>query len=129
MRVVQSSKMKLGEVDVSMIEFDLKSRDDMPKILRGLQFLYNDTALRAALFTLLETRLLIKSGKPRRSVSLNEGSPEGGTQGRSVNGHTGRPGMTLWMVFVCALVRLDLNIDYDQLHDLVNNHKTRSKRC
>ena len=30
--------------------------------------------------------------------------------------------MTLWRIFVCGVVRLDLNIDYDRLHELVNHH-------
>ena len=32
--------------------------------------------------------------------------------------------MTLWRIFVCGTVRLDLNTDYDRLHELVNQHKT-----
>ena len=40
MRVVQNIQMQIGEVDVSKAKFDLKSRDDIPKILRGLQHLY-----------------------------------------------------------------------------------------
>ena len=32
--------------------------------------------------------------------------------------------MTLWAIFVCGVVRLDLNIDYDRLHELANEHKT-----
>ena len=35
MRVVQNNQMTIGEVDVSQIKFDTKSRDDIPKILRG----------------------------------------------------------------------------------------------
>ena len=36
MRVVQNIQMQIGEVDVSKVKFDLKSRNDIPKILRGL---------------------------------------------------------------------------------------------
>ncbi|PTQ91495.1 hypothetical protein C8R30_1311, partial [Nitrosomonas nitrosa] len=46
MRIVQNIQMKLGEIDVSQIKFDLRSRDDIPKVLRGLQYLYLDEALR-----------------------------------------------------------------------------------
>jgi len=31
--------------------------------------------------------------------------------------------MSLWAIFVCGVIRLDLNIDYDRLHELVNKHK------
>ena len=41
-----------------------------------------------------------------------------------VDKRNGRPGMTLWSIFVCGVVRLDLNIDYDRLHELVNHHDT-----
>ena len=101
MRVVQNLQMQIGEVDVSKVKFDLKSRDDIPKILRGLQHLYIDLPLRTKLFALLEERIAPKVDK-----------------------RNGRPGMTLWRIFVCGVVRLDLNIDYDRLHELVNQHNT-----
>jgi hypothetical protein len=101
MRVVQNIQMQIGEVDVSKVKFDLKSRDDIPKVLRGLQHLYLIPALRTALFALLEEHIAPK-----------------------VNKGNGRPGMTLWRIFVCGVVRLDLNIDYDRLHELVNQHNT-----
>ena len=100
MRVVQNQQMQIGEVDIGAIKFDPKSRDDIPKILRGLQHLYTQLPIRSAIFELLETRL---------------SPPE-------VNKNTGRPGMTLWSIFVCGVVRLDLNIDYDRLHELANKH-------
>jgi transposase, IS5 family len=101
MRVVQNLQMQIGEVDVSKVRFDLKSRDDIPKILRGLQHLYMHVALRTQLFALLETQIAPKVDK-----------------------RNGRPGMSLWSIFVCGVVRLDLNIDYDRLHELVNQHLT-----
>jgi hypothetical protein len=101
MRVVQNVQMQIGEVDVSKVKFDLKSRDDIPKILRGLQHLYIDLALRTKIFELLEAQI----------------APQ-------VDKRNGRPGMTLWRIFVCGVVRLDLNIDYDRLHELVNQHNT-----
>jgi len=101
MRVVQNEQMAIGEVDVSKIKFDPKSRDDIPKILRGLQHLYMDPALRGSFFELLARQVA-----PRVSKS------------------SGRPGMTLWTILVCCVIRLDLNIDYDRLHELVNHHNT-----
>src|SRR3989337_3826929 len=101
MRVVQNVQMQIGEVDISKMKFDLKSRDDIPKILRGLQHLYIDLALRTKLFEILEEQVAPK-----------------------VDNRNGRLGMTLWRIFVCGVVRLDLNIDYDRLHELVNQHNT-----
>jgi len=101
MRVVQNPQMQIGEVDISQIKFDPKSRDDIPRILRGLQHLYMDLALREKVFQLLEEKIAPK-----------------------VNKRSGRPGMTLWRILVCGVVRLDLNEDYDRLHELVNHHDT-----
>jgi hypothetical protein len=93
--------MQIGEVDISQMKFDLRSRDDIPKILRGLQHLYMNLALRRELFALLDKRIAPKVSK-----------------------RTGRPGMPLWAAFVCGTLRLDLNIDYDRLLELVNHHDT-----
>ena len=45
MRVVQNPQMQIGEVDISQIKFDPKSRDDIPRILRGLGA-FKQTALK-----------------------------------------------------------------------------------
>jgi transposase, IS5 family len=101
MRVVQNPQMQIGEVDISQIKFNLKSRDDIPKILRGLQHVYMDVALREKVFALLEARI---------APTVDKGN--------------GRPGMPLWSAFVCGVVRIDLNADYDRLLELVNEHRT-----
>ena len=101
MRVVQNEQMTIGEVDISKIRFDPKSRDDIPKILRGLQFIYTNAALRTSIFELLDAKILPKVSKTN-----------------------GRPGMPLWNILVCGVIRLDLNCDYDRLHELVNHHNT-----
>ena len=105
MRVAQNDQMIFGEIDVCKIVFDLKSRDDIPKILRGLQALYTNIPVRTAIFELLQKKL----------------SPQ-------VSKTNGRPGMTLWNILVCGVIRLDLNCDFDRLHELVNNHITLRAR-
>lgn len=79
MRVVQNEQMTIGEVDIAKIRFNDKSRDDIPKILKGLQFVYTNVALRIAIFQLLERQVA-----PRVSKT------------------NGRPGMTLWTILVCG---------------------------
>ena len=101
MRVVQHQQMSIGEIDVANIIFDPRSRDDIPKILQGLQHIYTNLAVREAVFALLTKHVAPKADKGN-----------------------GRPGMTLWAILVCGVVRLDLNIDYDRLHELVNHHNT-----
>lgn len=99
MRTVQNVQMQIGEVDVSQIRFDPKSRDDIPRILRGLQHIYTTKSLRVPIFQLLKKEI----------------SPH-------VSKDNGRPGMTLWKILVCGTLRVGLNADYDRLHDLVNQH-------
>ena len=101
MRVLQNQQMLIGEVDVSNVRFNLRSRDDIPKILRGLQHIYITQSLRENIFALLEKNI----------------AP-------SIDKTTGRPGMTLWRILVCGVIRLDLNCDYDRLLELVNQHNT-----
>ena len=79
MRVVQNLQMQMGEVDVSKVRFDLKSRDDIPRVLKGLQHLYTTAALREKIFDLLLSKIAPKVDKGN-----------------------GRPGMTLWRILVCG---------------------------
>jgi hypothetical protein len=100
MRKVIEIQMKFGEVDISKIEFDSRSRDEIPKLLMGLQDLYCNPNVRDQVFTVL--RELI---------------PEG------VDQHNGRRGMELWKILVLGAVRLCCNWDYDKLMDIANNHR------
>lgn len=100
MRIVQNKQMQIGEIDISEIQFDTKSRDDIPQILIGLQFIYVNLEIRQEIFSLLENNI----------------SPE-------KNHKNGRPGMDLWTILVMGVLRLNLNIDYDRLQEIVNQHK------
>ena len=100
MRSVQNERL-LGELDLSQVKIDAKSRDDIPQILRGLQYLYTNAETRTNLFAALEELI------PTNIDKTN-----------------GRPGMTLWRIFVLGVLRLDLNCDYDRLQELANQHKT-----
>jgi transposase, IS5 family len=99
MRFIKNPQMQIGSVDISKIEFDKKSRDEMPQLLAGLQYIYTNIKIRNEIFELLENRI----------------SP-------NVDKKNGRPGMDLWKIFVLGTVRLNLNWNYDRLHDEVNNH-------
>jgi len=101
MRQIKDAQLQIGEQDISKIRFDPRSRDDIPKLLRGLQYIYTTPEIREAVFEVLEEMI------PKR-----------------VNPKNGRPGMELWKVLVLGVLRLNLNRDYDRIHDLVNNHRT-----
>ena len=105
MRQVISPQLRLGELDIAAIALNPKSRDDIPQLLRGLQYIYVTPAVRERIFAILE-----------------EIVPEG-IDGQADTG-TGRPGMDQWKILVLGALRLGLNTDYDRLHELANEHKT-----
>jgi hypothetical protein len=93
--------MLFGEVDVSKVVIDEKSRDDIPQVLLGLQKVYQDKQAREKIFSVLE-----------KEVSCS----------RDLN--NGRPGMDLWKILVLGTLRLTINCDYDRVVELANNHST-----
>jgi len=105
MRQVIAPQLKLGEQDIAAIELDPKSRDDIPQLLRGLQYIYVTAEVREQVFAILA-----------------EVMPDG-VHGKAA-AHTGRPGMEQWTILVLGTLRLGLNIDYDRVHELANEHKT-----
>ncbi len=99
MRKVVEERSWLGSVDIGSIELNVKSRDDIPAILIGLQAIWNDKAAREELFRLLDAHVL-----PDRRRD------------------TGRPGMHLWRILVMGVLKQGLNCDYDRLQELANEH-------
>ena len=106
--------MKFGEVDIAAIEFDPKSRDDIPPILRGLQHVYTTPELREAVFKILEQVIPTRIGKHLTEEEKREKADSG----------LGRPGMEQWRILVLGVLRLGLNTDYDRIHELANHHDT-----
>ena len=82
----------LGQTPIEDIEIDIKSRDDFPALLIGLQELYRNEATRERVFELLETMAV----------------PD-------VSHDTGRPGMDLWTILVLGTLKAGLNCDWDRL--------------
>jgi len=90
----------LGTIPISEVSISTKSRHELPAILRALQHIFSNAGLRETILGLLEDS--IQKGKRA----------------------TGRMGMSLWEIFVMGVVRLGMDLDYDSLEDLVNNHKS-----
>ena len=109
MRTVIHPQKQLGEVDIANIHLDPKSRDDIPHLLRGLQYIYVTPPLREAVFEILEDVVPDRIG----GVGEEKASKE-----------LGRPGMEQWKILVLGVVRLGLNADYDRLQELANQHRT-----
>lgn len=93
-------EQRLDCFPIGDVSLNLDCRDEIIPILRSLQHLYGDAALRRRLLGLV---------------------------GKDVNGTTsrkhGRRGMNYWEIVVLAAVRLGCNLDYDKLQDLAENHR------
>ena len=94
-------QLTFGQTPIDQIKIDMRARDEIPKLLLGLQHIYCNQELREKVFNVLKTMV-----------------PE------NVDSKNGRLGMELWKILVMGTIRLNCNWDYDKLQDIVNNHKT-----
>ena len=99
MRNLRNPQLERGEVRIEDIELDIKSRDDIPALLFGLQYLYSQEALRDHIFALMDEYIL-----------------------PGVNRKVGRPGMSMWSILVMGVVKQGLGCNFDRLHELANQH-------
>ena len=109
MRQVINPQMQFGEQDISAIEFNPKSRDDIPQILRALQYIYTTAELRERVFAILAEVI------PSSTLDGKNGPADAST---------GRPGMEQWKILVLGTLRLGLNADFDRILELANEHNT-----
>lgn len=88
----------LGRMLIEDVEIPTKKRmGPIPSLLAALKEIYINPKWNKKVFDILEEHIC----------------PD--------NGHTGRPGMDLWQIFVLAQVRNCKNISYDELHYLTNH--------
>ncbi|MCH8013011.1 MAG: ISNCY family transposase [Candidatus Marinimicrobia bacterium] len=87
-------QLEIGSRPIEEIGIPLKSRDELPPVLRALQYIYTTPEINEQVFDLLESEIVI-TGK-------------------------GRPGMSLWEILVFGVVRLTLDADYDRLEHIAN---------
>lgn len=97
MRIHFEQQTKIGVELISEVDLSMRSRDQFPQLLAGLQYIFIKPEVNKSVFKLLEEKLM--KGKKR----------------------TGRPGMSLWEILVLGVVRLNLNMDYDRLHYISNS--------
>ena len=81
---------------IEKIVLPIGSRDELPPILAGLQWIWSHPTLKAEVFALLDAKIL--AGKKA----------------------TGRTGMDLWQILVLGVVRLGLDADWDRMEHLAN---------
>ena len=101
MREIHRSQLQLGEVAIDKIRINPKSRDDIPAVLKGLQHIWCDKALREQVYALLDEHILPAADRT-----------------------VGRPGMDLWQILVLGVLKQGLSCDFDRLHELTNHHDT-----
>jgi len=98
MRKTFEFQQTFGNVDISQIKTDPKSRDEIDKTVRGLQYIFTNIEIRTEVFKLLEGIIL-----------------------PNVSKRTGRKGMDLWKILVLGVIRQACSWDYDKLHHMANN--------
>ncbi len=88
---------ELGATPIEKVQIPTKSRDEMPAVLRALQYIYSTPELSEKVFSILERKIT-----------------------KGINNRTGRPGAMLWEIFVFGVVRQAREMDFDHLHHVVN---------
>ena len=101
MRAILNEQIQFGRTPIADITFDPKSRDEIPQLLKGLQYIYCSPEIRKQVFTVLKK--MIPSGTDTKN---------------------GRPGMELWKILVLGTLRLNCNWDYDKLKNIADNHRS-----
>ena len=89
-------QLTLGTTPIEEVKIPTKTRSHMAALVEALQYIYSTPEWNHRIFSLLSEKLM--KGKKK----------------------TGRPGMSLWEIFVLGQVRLCMNIPYDELHHQAN---------
>ena len=90
MRVAKNNVHRLGQVDIDDVELNPQSRDDIPAVLQGIQFLHRDKDLLQTILGLISGHLFRDAG----SKDDSQGAPKNGNRNR-INPNVSRPGMSL----------------------------------
>lgn len=100
MRKRFEQQLSIGQLPISETKINSKSKNSLDELLAALKEIYCTEEYNEKIFSLLEKHINAEKKK------------------------TGRSGMDLWCIFVLSQVRLCLNISYEMLHNLANNHRT-----
>ena len=96
MRYRFNTQPGLNITPIEKILLPSKSRDELPPILAGLQWIWMHPTLKEEIFGLLEEKVLADKKT------------------------TGRTGMDLWQILVLGVVRLGLDANWDRLEHTAN---------
>jgi hypothetical protein len=98
MRQRFEQQMSIGGIAIKDVQFPLKSRDELPAVLKALQYIFITPELNEQVFALLEQKIVKDKKK------------------------TGRKGMDLWHILVLAVVRHACSTNWDTLETWSNYH-------
>jgi IS5 family transposase len=98
MRARFQQQLSLEVIPINEVAINRRTRHQLAPLLIALQYVFIDKELSEEIFKILEVKIL--KGKKR----------------------TGGLGMSLWEILVLGTSKLNLEIDYDFLHDLANSH-------
>jgi hypothetical protein len=101
MRKILREQVQMGQIDIKDVHIELNTRDEIPQLLRGLQYLYTNEMTRRKIFKVLKKMV-----------------PD------HIDVNNGRNGMDLWNILVLGTLRLCCRWDYDKLQEIANNHYT-----
>ena len=99
MRTKFEKSPNLFTLPISGARFPKNCRDEAPKLLKGLQAIFENETLNKEIFNLLNRTI-----NSARTEKVN----------------SGRKGMGLWEILVLAVMRQGLNCNYDKIHYLAN---------
>ena len=98
MRVKFIQQQNLGVEAISKVILPNITRDELPPVLKALQYIFINPELNEEVFEILNKCI------------------------ENVDVRKGRKGMSLWELLVLAVIRNSLDTDYDRLHDFANHH-------
>jgi len=96
MRKTFDPQLQLGAIPIDQVKIPLKSRHEVPAVVRALQAIYCNNEINKKVFAILSAKII---GNKKQ---------------------TGRPGMDLWYVLVLGVLRLATNANYDELEHFAN---------
>ena len=102
MRQLFRQQLSLTSISIDELIGRHHSRDDIDKLIMGYNVIWNNSRLRDDIINILSSGL---------NSSIDKG----------------RKGMDYWTMFVFGNARVALDIDYDRLQNLVNNHASLRK--
>lgn len=93
-----AQQLSIGQKPIEETWINPKSKNAVDELLAALKEIYCNHEYNTKVFDILDKHIMAKKK------------------------NTGRKGLDLWIIFVLAQLRLCLNISYEMLHNLANNH-------